>query len=625
LLGAVLTASAALAAGPGELKFGERSISVLEEAGVVLVTVERSRGEDGVVSVDYATTTDGSATPDSDFTPVAGTLLWPDGDGGTKTFSLPILDDGVAEGVETIGLVLSNATGGAVVSAERGTSTVRIEASDGGSGGDPGGMDPGRLKFDASSFEVLENTGVALVTVERSQGEDGAVTVAYRSTAGGTATAGADYQSVSGLLEWANGDGSNRTFTIPIIDDADEENLESIELVLEDATGGAVIDPLRGTSVVVIVDNDGGGNAPPADDEPGVVRFDERSFEVLEEAGVALISVERSMGEGGVVSVDYATSDLDATAGADYTGVAGTLTWANGDGADKTFAVPILDDSDEEGLEAIQLTLSGATGGAVVDPLRATAELRILPSDGGGGGGGGDDGGQPGVLKLASGTFQALEQGGVAVITVERSGGESGPASVFFQTFDDTATDGEDYTGVSGTLSWDNQDGSNKTFLVPIADDTLAEGNETVTLLLTDAVGAGLDPLRSQAVLSIIDDDNTRCAADDSTMCLLGGRFRVQIAWRAFDGRQGAGRPQALSDRAGLFWFFSQNNSEVLMKMVNACTNHGAFWVFFSATTNVEMRVTVTDTETGQTRTYDNALGNPATPVQDTTTFSCTP
>ncbi len=607
----------------GELKFDEDSIEVIEEAGIVMVTVERSRGEDGVVSVDYATTTDGTATPDSDFTPVMGTLVWPDGDDSNMTFTVPILDDALAEGEETITLVLSNATGGAVVSGERGRSTIVILASDGGGGGPPGGDDPGVLKFDESSFEVLESAGVAIITVERSMGEDGAVSVAYRSTGDGTASAGGDFEPVAGVLEWPNGDGTGRTFTVPIVDDGEVEVVESIQLVLESPTGGAAIDPERGSALVLILDDDGSG-PPPPDDEPGVIKFDEMSFEVFEESGVAIVTVERSMGEGGVVSIDYATSDLDAVAGNDYTAVTGTLTWANGDGQDKTFVVPILDDTIEEGTEALLLTLENPTGGAVIDTSRGTAELRILPSDNGGGPPP-PPGGEPGVLKLDSGTFQVLEQAGVAVITVERSMGEDGPASVDFMTFAGTATDGDDYTGVSGTLFWDHGDGSNKTFLVPIADDGLAEGNETFDVQLMNATGASLDLLRADAVVTIIDDDNTSCSANASTLCMLGGRFRIQIAWQAFDGRTGAARPQALSDRSGLFWFFSQDNAEVLFKMVDACESRGQFWIFSSATTNLGMTVTVTDTATGQTQSYLNGLGQRAEPILDTTTFGCAP
>ncbi|HEY6553909.1 MAG TPA: Calx-beta domain-containing protein, partial [Vicinamibacteria bacterium] len=127
-------------------------------------------------------------------------------------------------------------------------------------------------------------------------------------------------------------------------------------------------------------------------DGPGVLKLDEESFEVSEDAGVAVIRVERSQGEDGAVSVQYGTSNGTAVAGQDYTAVSGTLSWASGDGSDRTFTVPILDDAAAEGSETFQIALSGATGGAAIDSERGTTTVWILANDGGSGGGGGNGG-----------------------------------------------------------------------------------------------------------------------------------------------------------------------------------------------------------------------------------------
>ena len=66
--------------------------------------------------------------------------------------------------------------------------------------------DAGTLKFDEESFEVFEEAGVASITIERSQGEDGAVSIQV-ATGGGTATAGQDYTAVSQTLSWGSGAG----------------------------------------------------------------------------------------------------------------------------------------------------------------------------------------------------------------------------------------------------------------------------------------------------------------------------------------------------------------------------------------------------------------------------------
>ena len=61
------------------------------------------------------------------------------------------------------------------------------------------------------------------------------------------------------------------------------------------------------------------------------------------------------------VSVDYATEDGTAAAGADYTATSGTLTFAAGETA-KTVSVPVLDDAVDEGKEVMRLLLSNPQG-----------------------------------------------------------------------------------------------------------------------------------------------------------------------------------------------------------------------------------------------------------------------
>ncbi|MCY4454665.1 MAG: hypothetical protein OXC01_22265, partial [Immundisolibacterales bacterium] len=68
----------------------------------------------------------------------------------------------------------------------------------------------------------------------------------------------------------------------------------------------------------------------------------------------------------GTVTVEYATSDVSATAGADYTETSGTLTFAPGE-TGKTVNVPVLDDSHDEGNETMTLTLSNASGAYITD------------------------------------------------------------------------------------------------------------------------------------------------------------------------------------------------------------------------------------------------------------------
>ena len=98
------------------------------------------------------------------------------------------------------------------------------------------------------------------------------------------------------------------------------------------------------------------------------------------------------------------------------------------------------------------------------------------------------------------------ENGVQTTITVTRTGGSLGAASVDYATADGSATAGEDYIATSGTLNWVDGDATSKTFVVLITDDTTYEGDETVNLSLSNAVGASLGTPNT-AVLTITEDD----------------------------------------------------------------------------------------------------------------------
>lgn len=115
------------------------------------------------------------------------------------------------------------------------------------------------------------------------------------------------------------------------------------------------------------------------------------------------------------------------------------------------------------------------------------------------------------------------------------------------------------------------------------------------------------------------------CVETDTTLCFFDGRFRIQVNWRTASD-EGKGFVIPVTTSSGLVYFFGPENIEMLIKMVNACVapfNH--FWLFFAATTNQEFEVFVTDTSTGQLKTYFNPLNRPAPPIQDTSAFATCP
>ncbi len=97
---------------PGSLKFGAENYSVHEDGAQVSITVRRVGGSTGAVSVDYSTA-DGSALSTLDYTPVMGTLTFADGE-MSHSFTIPIIDDALLEGDESLSLHLGVVSGGAL-------------------------------------------------------------------------------------------------------------------------------------------------------------------------------------------------------------------------------------------------------------------------------------------------------------------------------------------------------------------------------------------------------------------------------------------------------------------------------------------------------------------------------
>ncbi len=95
---------------------------------------------------------------------------------------------------------------------------------------------------------------------------------------------------------------------------------------------------------------------------PSDIKLNSPSYSVDEDAGTVTITVQRADGDYGAADIDYATSDGTAIAGVDYTATAGTLSWADGDSANKTFTVPITLRAGYQGNRTFWITLSTPVG-----------------------------------------------------------------------------------------------------------------------------------------------------------------------------------------------------------------------------------------------------------------------
>lgn len=342
------------AAAPGTLQFARISYSVGEDSGEVVVEVTRNDGDTGNVSVDYSALGQ-SATLDEDFRAADGTLDWADGDMEMKSFSVTLLDDDVWESTESIKLLLSNPGGGA----QLGTideSLILVTDNDREL------PDPGSVQFAMTNFPVNESSGTATVIVTRTGGRDGLATVEYL-TRPDTAGADADYEPASGRLVWEDGDETQRTFEVKILDDRLAEPVEGLRLVLENPAG-TVLGSIP-EAVITIHDDE-----VITTGESGVLKFAAPAYRGAEGDEIIEIEVERVDGNDGAVSVTLNSESPDNTAVSewDYRLLNGTLLWGHGDAEPKIVYISVLEDNLVEDDEVIYLSLDEARGVGLAQP-----------------------------------------------------------------------------------------------------------------------------------------------------------------------------------------------------------------------------------------------------------------
>jgi cell division septation protein DedD len=213
------------------------------------------------------------------------------------------------------------------------------------------------VAFSPKTVTVGEEDGQAVVTVARDACQNAAFRLdwdaPHTSTNAdrGTADAGSDYEGTSSLDWWescAPGTGvATQVLTVPILDDDEEEDAETINMSLSarpTSTDQTMLPEVDPDGTIVIEDDDTFG-------------LDLADLTVDETAGVARIPVKRRGGPSGEpVDVTYWTSDIEAKAGQDYTDVEGDLTF-DGRGDVHTIEVPIAADGAEEDSETFRLTV----------------------------------------------------------------------------------------------------------------------------------------------------------------------------------------------------------------------------------------------------------------------------
>ncbi len=125
----------------------------------------------------------------------------------------------------------------------------------------------------------------------------------------------------------------------------------------------------------------------------GVLRFDGASLLASERDGQAIITVVRTGGASGQLTVQYSTTDDTAVAGTDYVAQNGTLTFPPGV-VSQAFSVQLINDSTSECNESVRLRLSNPTDGGAATVLCADTDVLLTIAD--------DDGPYSGATQLIS-------------------------------------------------------------------------------------------------------------------------------------------------------------------------------------------------------------------------------
>lgn len=423
------------------------------------VSLDAAPTED--VTVDYTTAED-SATAESDFTAVSGTLTFTP-TVTSQTITVPILGDIANEASELFFVNLSNPSANISITDDQGVGIILND--------DPL---PNLSIDDVNLDEGDSGTTQAEFTVTLSGTSDQFVTVNFK-TGNGTATLlNNDYTETSGKLIFSPGE-TTKTITVPVIGNTANEADETFQVNLSGAKNASIAD--------------GQGIGTISNDDP-LPSLSVGNISV-NEGGNATFTVSLSAASGQPVTVKYATLDGTATtANQDYTAATDTLTFASGE-TSKSVVIATTNDTRYELDETFSIQLSDAAN-ATIGTAQGTATITNddpLPS-----------------LTIANETVTETDSGSqILTFTVTLSNASSQPVEVNYAAVDGTATDGDgDYRLAAGKLTFASGETS-QTISVAVNGDEKYELNETFEIKLSNPVGATIQ--KGEATGTITNND----------------------------------------------------------------------------------------------------------------------
>jgi hypothetical protein len=404
-----------------------------------------------------------------------------------QIITIPIKGDTTAEQNEKYTVTLSSPSANA---------TLLVSSVDGTINND----DSGTVSILQSSSSVAESAGTNTYTIRLSAVPTGPVTVYYK-TNNGTAFSGNDFTGVNTSVTYAAGDPVDKTFTVSITDDSEEEASQSFDVNITSATGVSLGSPLGVTTT--ITDNDG------------------RTLSILHLSGTSTSTVEENTTNPTVsykvklsgqplnnVKVNYALTHT-STDNADFLFTtypqSGYLIFTPSDFADKTVTFKIHGDTDAEADQTYKITITSADANATVESGKGEVTGTITNDD------------SP-ILYFDPLSYSITEGNSGTKdlsVTVKLSGAISSDVTFYLKTLDGTATSAaNDYTTInsSSTNSIKRRTiapgDTNTTFTIKIKGDTTPEPTESFSVGLYNATGnATISSTDGNATITINDND----------------------------------------------------------------------------------------------------------------------
>lgn len=485
----VITDDDGAANGGGNPQISVADASAPEASGKVDFTALLDGLSSSDVTLDYSAVAS-SATANEDFVPSSGTVTIPAGQ-SSATFSIVTNNDNVDEEDETFSLSLSNATGATLT-----TPNVQgvIEDDDGA---------PEISIADVSITEGDAGSTLAELTIQLSGASERAVQLDY-ATSSINATAGTDYQAISGTLVIPAGTTSEN-LSIEILGDTEEETSEGLFVEFSNVQNGSLT---NATSNITIVD----------DDVVGVTLANlSIANATLSEDGQSDLQVTLSSAISSDVVVNYSVLEQSASA-ADLSSTSGSVTISAG-ATSAALPISAVDDNIDEPQESFVVSINTNNADTTVTNPNGTVRLN-------------DNDARP-AISLANLTTSESNTGTTtATVQVTLSHPSSQPVTFNAATINGSAMAGSDYVTTTGsrtipalstTIGID----------VDIVGDTLFEENETFALRVSNPTNAIIGS--SSSTITISDNDtqtqSTFSVADTSASESTGQmQFTVSLS-----------------------------------------------------------------------------------------------